>query len=342
MGARVEFRAQLDPTEATVRWDDEQPGVAETEQLVVVAVSVEDNVREQAAVLIAPDLVEHERDGLTHQSGRGVPRRRDTETVRRAVVDFRGVDTEKPHPLRATRSGDVDGVAVDGVDDHELRGRYGARTREPPPPEQGGGHHDHDRSGSGMSHRGRAYRYGETVPRASRIVVIVVAAIVALTIAGALASRPGLERARRDTDQAWQVVRIRLDARYQALQAAGDATNASLGAARDPLPALSNALAAWERVRRGAASRIDAQVLAANRVEGVAARLRTVVTATPKLRGNADIAHALEAFDRADPGRERRVYNDAVSHYEHDRGGTFIRVFAGVLGFDARPAFVLP
>jgi LemA protein len=180
------------------------------------------------------------------------------------------------------------------------------------------------------------------MPRASRISAVVVVFLLALAVAGTLAARPGLDRSRRAVDERWLALRSGLDTRYQALRAAGDATQAALGEAREPLPALASSLSAWERARRNPAGSVRDQVLAANRVEGVAARLRASVDATARLRNAPPVTSALATFTASDPSATRRAYDEAVRRYEHDRRSGLARFAAGMLGFEARPRFVLP
>lgn len=167
---------------------------------------------------------------------------------------------------------------------------------------------------------------------AVKLTVLTVAAVLTAAAVLALSSRSDLDGARRSVNTAWAGLRSALDARYRALAEAGDAVEHRLGTGSTVVEDLDRGLAAWLNARSGPR---DGQVAAANRLEGLAARLAVGASATPRLRASAEVTAALSALSAADPGDARTTYNGAVARYEEIRGGFPRRLVAGALGFDA-------
>lgn len=172
-----------------------------------------------------------------------------------------------------------------------------------------------------------------------RAAVVLASALATGSVVLTLGSRPDLEDARRRVDAAWVALRPALDDRYEALGGAGAAARERLGGDRPLLGGIDSALAAW---RSGGSAPVEDQVAAANRLEGLAARLTTTAAATPRLRSSGDVDEALEALEDSDPGDARVAYNAAVVAYEEVRGGFPRRLVAGALGFDARRTLEVP
>jgi hypothetical protein len=174
---------------------------------------------------------------------------------------------------------------------------------------------------------------------ALRAVVLLASALAAGTVVLAVGSRTDLADAGERVDAAWGRLRPALDQRYDALDQAGDAARERLGSESSLLTDLDAAIAVWRSSRGGPA---DAQVAAANRLEGLAARLAATVSSTPRLRSSEDVADALEAVGEAGPERAGSDYNDAVAAYEDVRGGFPRRLVAGALGYDSRRTLEVP
>ena len=174
------------------------------------------------------------------------------------------------------------------------------------------------------------------------VVLVLVFGLAALAAGAAvltLSSRPDLEQARTRVERSWAGLRDPLDTRYAALAAGATAARDRLGADRPLLEEVSRAVTAWTSSHEEG---VEAQVAASNRLEGLAARLRTFVAATPRLRSSDAVARALEAAEEASLEGPRRAYNEAVASYEALRGGFPRRLVAGALGFDARLTVEVP
>lgn len=170
-----------------------------------------------------------------------------------------------------------------------------------------------------------------------RATVLLVSALVAGGAVLAVGSRPDLQDAGRRIDAAWGQLRPALDERYRAVAQANEAASERL--AGEPVLAVETvaALSDWRRARV-----IETQVAAANRLEGLTARLQAAVAATPRLRTAAEVTEALAAVENAEPEEARRIYNETVAAYEAVRGGFPRRLVAGVLGFDTRRTLEIP
>ena len=174
---------------------------------------------------------------------------------------------------------------------------------------------------------------------ALRAGVLVVSALVTGAVVLAVGSRGDLEKAGDRVDVAWAQLRPSLDERYTAVSRAGDAARERLG---DEPALLADLTSGLERWRDAARQPVEVQAAMANRLEGLAARLRAMVEATPRLRSSEAVARALADMDRADPTAARTGYNKAVLGYEDVRGGFPRRLVAGALGFDARRTLEVP
>jgi hypothetical protein len=162
-----------------------------------------------------------------------------------------------------------------------------------------------------------------------RLLVLVVSALLTGALVLGLSSRSDLRQARQRVTVAWSTLRPPLEKRYQALDRAGEAVRDRLG--RAPLAGeLDRALARWRAV-----SDADAGASAANRLEGLAARLAAMVAGSSRLRSSSEVSSALDAVERADPRTARLAYNRSVAGYEDVRGGFPRRLVAGALGYGA-------
>ncbi|MGH8992371.1 MAG: LemA family protein [Acidimicrobiia bacterium] len=172
-----------------------------------------------------------------------------------------------------------------------------------------------------------------------RAAVLVVSGLVTGGVVLGLGSRGDLEQAGQRVDTAWAQLRPGLDERYLALGRAADAARERLGEDPALLSDLDTGLQSWPGAK---AQAVEVQATLANRLEGLGARLLTLVQATPRLRSSEVVNGALGDMDRADPGPARSAYNQAVTGYENVRGGFPRRLVAGALGFDARRTLETP
>jgi len=173
--------------------------------------------------------------------------------------------------------------------------------------------------------------------RARTIALAILIALVGALAAFVISSRPALDRNRDAADAAWVQLGPPLTARYQTLRDAGVAARTALGEDRSPLQAVARDTERWNalRIQGGSAD----QVLLANQLEGDAARLRALVTATARLRDAPPVQSALQAFAASEVGAAGTRYDDAVRTYEHGRRGLVRRLAASLLGYGARPLY---
>ena len=165
--------------------------------------------------------------------------------------------------------------------------------------------------------------------RLLRAWVLVVCGLIVATTAVALLSRGDLDSARDRVDVAWARLHPRLAVRYDALSAASDLAGERLGRRSELLDLLDQAVDGWRR-----AETARGQLEAANRLEGLAARLVATTEATPRLRSSSQMRDSLKALEASAPDDARAAYNRSVADYEDTRGGWIRRLLAGALGFD--------
>jgi len=178
--------------------------------------------------------------------------------------------------------------------------------------------------------------------RARWIVLVVVVLLVALAAVSMLLVRPDLAEARDRVDARWADLRSELIARYDALGAIAETLDAAGARDRSVTRDLRAELARWTRLEERARPDPALEATIANNLEALERRALENFQASDRLRGNPDLAASFLAFDQqvASPPRVR-AYNQAVRAYQSTRDGTFARLVAGVLGFDARPTLLV-
>ena len=116
LAAGAELGFQLHARVRAVRCDDEQAGVSTPEQLVVEALTVDDDVGEPAPVDVSGFDVALEAHDATSEPACGVRRGLGSEALDglRRVMGLGCVDAEQPDRVRrAVGESDDDGVTVD-------------------------------------------------------------------------------------------------------------------------------------------------------------------------------------------------------------------------------------
>jgi hypothetical protein len=172
------------------------------------------------------------------------------------------------------------------------------------------------------------------------ILLVLFVAIAGGATALVVIENPKLDDSRSSVDRRWIPLRVALVPRYEKLDTALGAFDAAGGTDRAVSHSLHAELKRWlDTVRHGDA---NTQVQRANALEAQSRRLSANVFASERLRGVAPLNEAIAAFAAASPGTGLVTrYNRAVRQYEHEREGTLQRPVARVLGYDARPVFVL-
>jgi hypothetical protein len=170
------------------------------------------------------------------------------------------------------------------------------------------------------------------------LIVVIVGGAIALVVV----ERPKLDDARSAVDRRWKPLRApdQLMLRYQKLEGALSAFDASGGRDRSVSKDLHDALTAWKQALKSGDA--DRQAQAANAVEAQATRLLANVLGSQRLKADKASTDALTAFATTKPSAALvTAYNRAVHAYEDERTGTLQQPVARVLGFDARPILEL-
>lgn len=173
-------------------------------------------------------------------------------------------------------------------------------------------------------------------------IVIVVVGVVAITAASVVSMYPSLDDARAAVDERWGTAQTELARRYQGLAALSRAVRAVRGDF-EILDEVDDGLADWEALT-GTRPTPDAdeESAAANRVEGLGARLARAVTARPSLRQSPDVVQALRDYLAADVTGVLEGFNDAVERYDRARSRFPGRFFASIIGFDTLATVEVP
>jgi hypothetical protein len=180
----------------------------------------------------------------------------------------------------------------------------------------------------------------------TRRVLLLLLVVAVLLVGGAaalvLTSRPALSDRREAVDTRWAALRTPLATRYDTLAQLAEALSAAGAGERTYTVDLAGGIGTWRDLTGNADADPAAEALAANRLEGLAARTRVNVAGSVRLSRDAGIAAALAAFDAAlVPPDEVGRYNRAVRRYQSTRNDTLKQVSADLLGYETRPVLVV-
>ncbi len=169
-------------------------------------------------------------------------------------------------------------------------------------------------------------------------VVLVVGVGTALVVSG----RSALSDDRDAVDARWATLRPAAVTRYQALGQLSQALGAVGAGDRTYSKDLAAALEEWRRLVDRPTPDPGPEAETANRLEGLANRVRVTMAASARLSRDPAITGAFEAFDVALlPPPEVRAYNRAVRKYQDTRSGVRERLAASVLGYGPRAVLVI-
>lgn len=165
--------------------------------------------------------------------------------------------------------------------------------------------------------------------------IVVIGGLIALIITG----QGTLSNDSRQVNDRWKPLRATLTDRYtQLANAAGSVDQVS------PDRTVSNDINKAGRTWAVALKRsdVDAQVAAANDLEGLARRLEANVAASPKLSADPDVRAAIDAFRATVPETPLvDAFDDATAKYARDRTSIGRRLAAAMFGYEPRPALRL-
>lgn len=171
------------------------------------------------------------------------------------------------------------------------------------------------------------------------IPLLIIAAIAAGVVV-VVTSRSELQSARRRVERAWKPLRTSLDSRYGTLETADNAVRDVPGPLHQLVVQVERANADWRDLESSGAS-VTSQVTRANQLEALGRRLVRAANAAPRLAGNTAALGAVNAYAAlgAPSASVTKPFQDAVDHYERERNRPAPRIAAGILGYDAIPAF---
>jgi hypothetical protein len=181
--------------------------------------------------------------------------------------------------------------------------------------------------------------------RLRRLGILTLILLLVGSIALVLTGRARLDDDRTRVDERWTPLRAPLGERYDQLAAVLAQLQEAGAGDRDVSRELGRELTRWQRLRRSPTDEADAEAEAAasNRLEGLAARAASAVSNSPRLSAVAPLADALTVLGQMLPPPEVvTAYNDAAERYQKTRESIQYTFAARLLGFDARPALVVP
>jgi hypothetical protein len=176
------------------------------------------------------------------------------------------------------------------------------------------------------------------IRRGRWIVLVVVALLVAVVLAGVLLVRPDLVETRDRVDARWDALRSDLAERYEQLAAVTTALDGAGANERSVTRDLREELDRWSELRGRKQIDREGEATSANNLEALARRATENFNNSDRLQNNADLVAAFQVFDLTIVSQPAvAAYNRAVRKYEATRDGAFARLIAGALGFEARP-----
>jgi hypothetical protein len=181
--------------------------------------------------------------------------------------------------------------------------------------------------------------------RVRRLVILAVVLLLVGTVALVLTGRPRLDDDRSRVDDNWTPLRVPLGMRYDQLAEVLAQLDAAGAGQRDVSRELDRELARWEDLRRSPGDDVDvwAEAAASNRLEALAARAASTVTNSPRLNTVPTLVTAVTVLGQTLPPAEAvDAYNDAAEHYQKTRESLRYTFVARILGYDSRPALVVP
>lgn len=181
--------------------------------------------------------------------------------------------------------------------------------------------------------------------RVRRLGILVLVLLVVGTIALVLTGRPRLEDDRTRVDERWTPLRVPLGMRYDQLAAVLAELEAAGADDRDVSRDLDRELSRWDDLRRSPGDDVDAgaEAAASNRLEALAARAASTVMSSARLSTVPALVDAVTVLGQIVlPADAVGAYNNAAARYQRTRESLRYAFIARALGYDTRPAIVVP
>ncbi|MGZ6963765.1 MAG: hypothetical protein ACXVKA_06055 [Acidimicrobiia bacterium] len=168
------------------------------------------------------------------------------------------------------------------------------------------------------------------------LVVVIVTGTVILVIT----VRPGLQDDAQEVRRTWKPLLQPLAGRYRALGGVEAQLEAVGNGDRDLTKELKRSLSDWGLLL--ATNDAGTQAATANKLEGLAARIRATVRGSDRLKSNVGLNQSLAAFYAVPvPPKEISRYNTTVLNYERNRDGVLRGIVASLDGYDPHPTLQL-
>jgi hypothetical protein len=180
--------------------------------------------------------------------------------------------------------------------------------------------------------------------RVRRIALVVVVLVVIAGVALAVTSRGRLTDDRDQVDELWLTLRGPLAERYASLDAVLIQLREAGAGERDVTRDLAGGLDRWNRLQRASNDDVDteAEVAAANSLEGLFGRASQTVASSPRLSGVGTLTAAVDAFRvTTPPAPAVTAYNDAAEAYQDTREEARYSLTARLFDYEARPTLVI-
>ena len=181
--------------------------------------------------------------------------------------------------------------------------------------------------------------------RVRRLGILALVLLLVGTVALLLTGRPRLEDDRSRVDERWTPLRVPLDQRYDLLAVVLDQLEAAGADDRDVSRDLGGELARWQDLRRSPGDDVDAgaESAASNRLEALAARAASTVKNSARLSTVPALVDAVTVLEQTVPPADAvSAYNAAAERYQKTRESLRYAFVARILGYDTRPAIVVP
>ena len=180
--------------------------------------------------------------------------------------------------------------------------------------------------------------------RVRRIALVIVVLLVIAGVALAVTSRGRLADDRDQVDELWLPLRAPLVDRYANLDAVlGQLRDAGAGE-RDVTRDLARGLDRWNRLQRGSNDDVDteAEVIAANNLEGLFNRVNQTVGSSPRLQTVTPLTEAVTTVTLVvPPAPAVTAYNDAAETYQDTREQARYSLTARLFDFEPRPTLLI-
>ncbi|MGH8985533.1 MAG: hypothetical protein ACRDY6_16870 [Acidimicrobiia bacterium] len=180
--------------------------------------------------------------------------------------------------------------------------------------------------------------------RVRRIALVVVVLVVIAGAALVVTSRGRLTDDRDQADELWLPLRAPLAERYASLDAVLTQLRDAGAGDRDVTRDLARGLDRWNRLQRTSSDDVDteAEVHAANDLEGLFGRASQTVASSPRLSGVEPLTAVVDAVRvTAPPAAAVSAYNDAAQAYQDTREEARYSLTARLFGYEPRPTLLI-